>query len=853
MRASDLRRALWNAALVAGAATVLLGLVVILGWYTGNVTLVQVLPNFVPMQYNTALGFVLCGASLVLLALGRSGAAAVSGGVALAIGSLTLVQYAAGVDLGIDELAMKHDITVATSQPGRMAPNTAICFAFMGLAFAIGPLGLSPARRSLARVVLTSLVFGLSLVALSGYLTALETAYGWGNLTRMAVHTSVGFIVVSNGLLWLVWQDDVTGESWIPGWLPVPTAVGVLTAALCLWQALGAQATLIERKFEVETSLSELGVLILIGGILLAFALSLAAHLARRFNEQAKHESNVAQDLVEDASARLQGPLLGVSEAVRALHSEIETLAGTDDPVVLRGPHGATSEAVARALHQGSDRSHRAFIHVNCLAVGGDARMTLFGGRLADTMSGGQPHAKWELAVDGTLYLERVDALQVSAQKELLSRIVEGDEQPRPPVRVVAYASEPLAELAERGGFEPELAARLSARALSVPVLSERIADLPALAEHFLKEKAARMGKVCERLSPASLERLGAHRWPGDVEELQSVIECALIEAEGVELDVDEALLAGAARVGHYRLMEKLGEGGMGEVWRARHEMLRRPAAVKLISGQNVPAGTKARDAAMRRFEREALATAALSSPHTVQLYDFGVSDRGDIYYVMELLEGRDLDSLVQEFGPMPASRCVSFLKQACLSLAEAHESGLVHRDIKPANLFASHLGTQFDYLKVLDFGIVKRSTDSDDMKLTRVNDVVGSPAFMAPEMITEADEIDGRSDLYALGCVAWWLLTGDFVFEAKTATQMCVQHATAEPPPLSERAAGALPLPAGIEDVVMACLRKRPAERPASARALWERLDAIDLDEPWTPADAESWWADHLPELTRG
>jgi signal transduction histidine kinase/CheY-like chemotaxis protein len=270
------------ASLVLGGATLLLGLVVIVGWYTGNRTLIQVLPQFVPMQYNTALGFVLTGAALLLLIIERGRAAVVVGVLAALIGGLTLVEYVAQIDLHIDELFMKHDITTETSHPGRMAPNTAMCFLLVGLAVAWSPRRWSSRSRSLLRVVLVSLAFGLSTVALSGYLTHLETAYGWGNLTRMAIHTAVGFMLVSSGTLFWVWSRDLRGNSWLPDWLPAPAGLGILTATICFWQALAAESHRIQSQYQELTSLSQLATVMLIIGALLALATAVAAVLAQR-------------------------------------------------------------------------------------------------------------------------------------------------------------------------------------------------------------------------------------------------------------------------------------------------------------------------------------------------------------------------------------------------------------------------------------------------------------------------------------------------------------------------------------------------------------------------------------------
>jgi serine/threonine-protein kinase len=218
--------------------------------------------------------------------------------------------------------------------------------------------------------------------------------------------------------------------------------------------------------------------------------------------------------------------------------------------------------------------------------------------------------------------------------------------------------------------------------------------------------------------------------------------------------------VAEANELGQYVLEEKIGGGGMGEVWRARHRLLIRPAAIKLIR----PQMSGDPELLLRRFEREARATAALKSPHTVQLYDFGATEDGRLYYVMELLDGLDLDTLVRQYGPLPVERVVHLLRQVCSSLQDAHGNGLVHRDIKPANVVVSRAGTTFDFAKVLDFGLVKldAARDEDDaVKLSTEGSAGGTPAFMAPEVVLGVADTDHRVDLYALGCVGYWLLTG--------------------------------------------------------------------------------------------
>ena len=309
--------------------------------------------------------------------------------------------------------------------------------------------------------------------------------------------------------------------------------------------------------------------------------------------------------------------------------------------------------------------------------------------------------------------------------------------------------------------------------------------------------------------------------------------------------------LRDAQALGSYRLVELLGRGGMGEVWRAEHELLARQAAIKLVRPEVLGARSEAEaQSLLRRFEREAQATAALSSPHTINLFDFGATNDGSFYYVMELLAGRDLESLVREFGPLPAWRTVYLLRQVCHSLADAHARGFVHRDIKPANIYVCRLGLDFDFVKVLDFGLVKVKDRVMDMQTlaTMEHTTSGTPAYMAPEAILGDADVDRRADVYALGCVAYYLLTGQLVFEADTPMKMFVQHLQAQPVPPSQRTE--LPIPPELDAFVLACLEKDPNKRPQSARDLFEMATACCSDG-WTNRQARAWWEVHLPELT--
>jgi hypothetical protein len=309
-----------------------------------------------------------------------------------------------------------------------------------------------------------------------------------------------------------------------------------------------------------------------------------------------------------------------------------------------------------------------------------------------------------------------------------------------------------------------------------------------------------------------------------------------------------------AREMGSYELVERLDQGGMGEVWRARHRMLARPAAIKLIRPDRLGLEHgRAAETLVLRFEREAQATAALHSPHTVDLYDFGVTREGTFYYVMEILDGLDLESLVRRFGPIPAERAAHFLLHACDSLDDAHYVGLVHRDIKPANLYTCRRGPQLDFLKVLDFGLVKSSwADSASASgLSRESAITGTPAYLAPEIVLGERAIDGRVDIYGLGCVAYWLLAGQRVFEGETPMQLALHHVQTAPVPPSRR--GAVEVPRALEEIVMACLEKEPARRPSSAQELAQRLEATGLAREWTAERAREWWETHLPSPAPG
>jgi serine/threonine-protein kinase len=302
-----------------------------------------------------------------------------------------------------------------------------------------------------------------------------------------------------------------------------------------------------------------------------------------------------------------------------------------------------------------------------------------------------------------------------------------------------------------------------------------------------------------------------------------------------------------AREVGSYHLISQIGTGGMGEVWRARHRLLARDAAIKIIRSDllMLHPGYQS-DITRRRFAREAQAIATLQSPHTVYLYDFGLSEDGSSYYVMELLDGISLQMLVDTFGPQPAARVVHVLKQVCESLEEAHQCGLIHRDVKPNNIFACAVGLKHDFVKVLDFGLVKRVAAPGDLLLTAKGMTAGTPAYMSPEVAMGDSVIDGRTDIYSLGCVAYFMLTGSLVFERKTATAMTLAHVEATPIPPSRRSE--IAIPEQLEEIVLRCLAKTPEGRPQSAAELGRLLESITGVPEWTEEMASEWWRAHMP-----
>ncbi|HEV7998841.1 MAG TPA: serine/threonine-protein kinase [Planctomycetaceae bacterium] len=326
---------------------------------------------------------------------------------------------------------------------------------------------------------------------------------------------------------------------------------------------------------------------------------------------------------------------------------------------------------------------------------------------------------------------------------------------------------------------------------------------------------------------------------------LTSVFCCGVLVYWVYRLDRLREEAARSRRFGQYRLKRLIGRGGMGEVYLAEHTLLKRPCALKRIRP-----GHDTDPVTLARFEREVRATAELSHPHTVEIYDYGRSGDGTFYYVMELLWGLTFDDLVHKHGPLPAARVVYLLRQVCDALEEAHAAGLIHRDIKPSNIYAARRGGEYDFVKLLDFGLVKGLARPDQPALSRAETIVGSPLYMSPEQTLNERTSDVRGDIYSLGAVGYFLLVGHPPFVAENPLEIMISHARDVVPPPSQLVAD---LPADVEAILLKCLSKDPQERFASSAALGEALAACSVAGQWTRNDAARWWQEHQDSLAPG
>jgi len=592
------------------------------------------------------------------------------------------------------------------------------------------------------------------------------------------------------------------------------SAAAVATFAKDIRSLKAIEAALLETKAELEARVEER-----------------TAHLQQTLwqiqetNQKLEHELIVARELNEAASRGSELALLGDSPPTRALRKAVVALGRLETSLLLTGPPGSGHESVARAIHLASARRHRPFVKLNC-------------GELDPLVTGPQsswaPGSKLQVAQGGTLFLQHVDRLSSDAQPALAAWLREQMPGPQA-VRVMAAAIAANDAVTTGLELDAELREQLSGSRLHLPALHERRDDLDVLVDAMLKRHANAVGCVVEGVTPDTLRRFTDYHWPGNLRELDSILGRAVMRADGGRVDVPKAQLGSGDEVGGYHLAEKIGEGGMGEVWRGTHALLARPAAVKLIRPRR-GLDAKSKRSLRTRFEQEARVTASLRSPHTVELYDFGWTPDGRFYFVMEYLVGLDLHRALYQWGALPVGRAVHLLRQACASLAEAHDVGLVHRDITAANLFVCRLGGVDDFLKVLDFGVVRDAREGGE---GMQECVPGTPATMAPESFG-GEKLDHRADIYALGCVAYWMLTHRYPFEGATLEEVATGHRHQTPVPPSRRVLG---IPPEVDAVVLGCLEKRPEDRPSNARVIGRRLAELAERYPWRDRDAAREW----------
>lgn len=543
-----------------------------------------------------------------------------------------------------------------------------------------------------------------------------------------------------------------------------------------------------------------------------------------------------ARDSLEEALRRAREVLVGDSYAVTELRATIARLGQTDEPILLAAAPGCGDEAVARAIHDASARRDRPFVHVACpLLRNSDVPGLLHAHR-------GAP-ARLSTAHGGTVFFEGVHRMPTELARAFWSLLCEEAGATRSglatgrDIRLIASVTTTPTTLPPNDAIE-EFRQRTGRQPVHLPTLRERHEDIPALVDGFAERHARLLGRTIDGVATGTMATLTRHTWPGNLRELEEVVRNGVLQSPRSTLEVDARQLGDGIPFAGYRLLRQLSEGGMGALWEARHQLLARPAVVKAIRADQ-PGSVRA--LLERRFALEARATARLRCPHTVTLFDYGRSDDGVVYYVMELLDGIDLEAVVRRFGALPATRVAHLLLQACASLAEAHAVGLVHRDVKPSNLFLSRLGLEVDVHKVLDFGVVKWQRHEAELP----TGLCGTPGYIAPEAAADPAAIDGQVDVYALGCVAYLLLTGSTPFQAANPAALVMKHVLEAPTPPSQRSA--LPIPEVLERLVLQCLAKDPRARP-DAGALRDALEGTGLAAGWDRRAAERWWADHLP-----
>ncbi|WP_372369541.1 protein kinase [Candidatus Uabimicrobium sp. HlEnr_7] len=508
--------------------------------------------------------------------------------------------------------------------------------------------------------------------------------------------------------------------------------------------------------------------------------------------------------------------LLGHSQKISTVHQQILRISLENSSTLLLGKDSCGEDAIAYSIHKNSN-CQGIFTTIDC--------STLESGNKINQIT-----PKISLTVKGSVYLKNIGMLSDKEQNTLHSVLTKFS----PDINAICYCcKDSIAQLSFN------INSFFSKNIIQVPTLSERKEDIIALAEAYACYYGKQDNKQISRINEKSKKFLTQHDWSSDLTELKKIIQDYVEKTppQEQELNIKQPKTKPTRTLNNYHLINKIGEGGMGEVWQGKHDTLERPVVIKLIREDTHEEDLEIN---LKRFQLEAKTIAELQSPHTITLYDFGIHQENTIYYVMEMLHGMDLQELVTKFGAIPPERTIYLLSQICLSLMEAHSFGIIHRDIKPQNIFLCKLGAQFDFIKVLDFGIVKRQGDISN--LTGDN-IVGSPYFMAPELAI-SEEIDIKVDVYSFGCTAYWLLSGRYIFHGKNILSLITQHVNENPKPLSQ--VSKFEIPQELDDLIVECLQKKPQKRP-SIKEIRQRLENIKLEKNWSLESSQVWWEKYL------
>lgn len=598
-------------------------------------------------------------------------------------------------------------------------------------------------------------------------------------------------------------------------------------------RSMGATKNLYARysdgaEFPAEVGLSPIQTL---EGLFISISIRDISEREREREDHAR-QKEYARALHHERESLFEALLIGDSPAARMLRAEVKKHSEHDENLLLFGERGSGEEAMARSIHRKSQRSEQPFLAVDSGLLGTNYGMPLF----TD-----QNRGALELAKKGTVFLSRLTELPMPCQKRLLQFLNEMESGPR----IICASNRELRDLVARELFLPALFKVLAPHKAYLPSIHQRRDDLPEIVKEISFHKAALLGKDLTEISEEAISVLQNYDWSGNFNELQRVLSQSVAETKEPVLKPEHIALDQQV-YGGYTLERKLGAGGMGEVWFARHKLLSRVAAVKLI--QRESGGTVQQENSIKRFEREAKATAQLESQNTIRIYDFGYTDTGVFYYVMELLKGMDLYDMVVQFGPLPPCRVIHFLKQACLSLEEAHQVGFFHRDIKPDNLYACRLGVECDVIKVLDFGLVQTHS-TRQTRLTQAGFFVGTPGYVPPESILHEEYLPS-SDLYSLSSTAYTLLTGQDAFGGAADMTVVMNQLNTKPKLISPQSS--YPIPRDLEELILAGLQVDPKLRPQSAREMRRILESIDCEKQWNQDRAQEWWAKYLPQFSK-